>query len=138
MSNTNWIFAISPKVFTTIKNEFSSEIKERYSMSGENFSTEIEKNTPTKFPFVNVLNIALPEIGNDLENSDINAVIAGFQIDVYDNESVNKAKVVMQEIVRIMKSMRFNTVFIPVQTKDGSLHKVSMRFERIIAFNDVL
>ena len=139
MSNTNWIFALLPKVFTKVKTEFSQTIKDKYSMTAKNFSTEDAMNVKPVFPFVWIQQISCQEVGNDIDNTDINAVNVTFQIETYDSDSASKAKECMTEAMRIMKSMRFNVL--PdslISTKDDGLHRVVMRFSRIIAYNDII
>ena len=103
----DWTDRISSTVFTRIKNEFSSTIKKNYKMKDENFSTVGSSDTPAVFPFVYIQILPGAEQGQDLDGTSVNAGLFTFQIEVTDNQTQARAKDVMSEVKRIMKSMRF-------------------------------
>lgn len=134
-----WVMAIPSIVFTRIKTEFSSKLKEKYSITGKNFSTVGSSDTPPVFPFIYIQSIEPTETGMDLEGTNINGGIFSFQVDVIDNQSQTRAKEVMTEILRIMKSMGFQCKPIPSfdnSTKD--VHRMIARFRKNIDENDIL
>ena len=134
----DWTDMISSNVFTRIKNEFSSTIKKNYKMKDENFSTVGSSDTPAVFPFVYIQLLPSTEQGQDLEGTTINAGLFTFQIEVTDNQSQARAKDVMSEIKRIMKSMRFTVQPTPALEDTKDTHRAIMRCNRIIGFNDIL
>ena len=134
----DWTDMISSNVFTRIKNEFSSTIKKNYKMKDENFSTVGSSDTPAVFPFVYIQLLPSVEQGQDLEGNTINAGLFTFQIEVTDNQSQTRAKDVMSEIKRIMKSMRFTVQPTPDIQDTKDTHRAIMRCNRIIGFNDIL
>ena len=103
----DWTDRISSVVFTRIKNEFSSSLKTKYKMTSSNFSTVGSSDTPAVFPFVYIQLLPSAEQGQDIEGNTINAGLFTFQIEVTDNQTQARAKDVMSEVKRIMKSMRF-------------------------------
>ena len=126
-------------VFTRIKNEFSSSLKTKYKIENKNFSTVGSSDTPAVFPFIYLQSIEPIETGMDLEGTNINGGIFSFQVDVIDNQSQTRAKDVMTEILRIMKSMGFQCKPIPNfdnSTKD--VHRMIARFRKNIDENDIL
>ena len=134
---SDWIMLLPSVVFSRIKGEFSEEIKTSYGMTGSNFSTTDSSNTKAVFPFVYVHLMPGIEQGQTLDGETVNGGLFTFQIDVYDNQSQNRARQVMREIVRIMKSMRFQIVAMP-EFESGDTHRCTARFRRAIADNDVL
>ena len=134
----DWTDRISSIVFTRIKNEFSSTIKKNYKMKDENFSTVGSSDTPAVFPFVYIQLLPSAEQGQDLEGTTINAGLFTFQIEVTDNQTQARAKDVMSEIKRIMKSMRFTVQPAPDIQDTKDTHRAIMRCNRIIGFNDIL
>lgn len=134
----DWTDMISSNVFTRIKNEFSSTLKAKYKMKDENFSTVGSSDTPAVFPFVYVQLLPSAETGQDLEGTTINAGLFTFQIEVTDNQTQARAKDVMSEIKRIMKSMRFTVQCTPTLEDTKDTHRAIMRCNRIIGFNDIL
>ena len=134
----DWTDYISSNVFTRIKNEFSSTIKKNYKMKDENFSTVGSSDTPAVFPFVYIQLLPSVEQGQDLDGNTINAGLFTFQIEVTDNQTQARAKDVMSEVKRIMKSMRFTVQCTPTLEDTKDTHRAIMRCNRIIGFNDIL
>ena len=134
----DWTDRISSVVFTRIKNEFSSTIKTKYKMTSRNFSTVGSSDTPAVFPFVYVQLLPSAETGQDLEGATINAGLFTFQIEVTDNQTQARAKDVMSEVKRIMKSMRFTVQCTPTLEDTKDTHRAIMRCNRIIGSCDIL
>ena len=134
----DWTDRISSVVFTRIKNEFSSTIKTKYKMTSSNFSTVGSSDTPAVFPFVYINLLPSVERGQDIEGNTINAGLFTFQIEVTDNQTQARAKDVMSEIKRIMKSMRFTVQCTPTLEDTKDTHRAIMRCNRIIGSCDIL
>ena len=134
----DWTDRISSVVFTRIKNEFSSTLKTKYKMTSSNFSTVGSSDTPAVFPFVYIQLLPSAETGQDIEGNTVNAGLFTFQIEVTDNQTQARAKDVMSEVKRIMKSMRFTVQPTPDIQDTKDTHRAIMRCNRIIGFNDIL
>ena len=134
----DWTDRISSMVFTRIKNEFSSSLKAKYKMTSSNFSTVGSSDTPAVFPFVYIQLLPSTEQGQDLDGNEINAGLFTFQIEVTDNQSQTRAKDVMSEIKRIMKSMRFTVQPTPDIQDTKDTHRAIMRCNRRIGSDDIL
>ena len=134
----DWTDRISSVVFTRIKNEFSSTIKTKYKMTSSNFSTVGSSDTPAVFPFVYIQLLPSSEQGQDIEGNTINAGLFTFQIEVTDNQSQTRAKDVMSEVKRIMKSMRFTVQPTPTLEDTKDTHRAIMRCNRRIGSDDIL
>lgn len=134
----DWTDRISSIVFTRIKNEFSSTLKTKYKMTNSNFSTVGSSDTPAVFPFVYVQLLPSVEQGQDLDGNEINAGLFTFQIEVTDNQTQARAKDVMSEIKRIMKSMRFTVQCTPTLEDTKDTHRAIMRCNRLIGSGDIL
>ena len=134
----DWTDMISSNVFTRIKNEFSSSLKTKYKMTDSNFSTVGSSDTPAVFPFVYIQLLPSAEQGQDIEGNTINAGLFTFQIEVTDNQTQARAKDVMSEVKRIMKSMRFTVQCTPTLEDTKDTHRAIMRCNRIIGSCDIL
>ena len=134
----DWTDRISSVVFTRIKNEFSNSLKTKYKMTSGNFSTVGSSDTPAVFPFVYVQLLPSAETGQDLEGATINAGLFTFQIEVTDNQTQERAKDVMSEVKRIMKSMRFTVQCTPTLEDTKDTHRAIMRCNRKIGSYDIL
>ena len=134
----DWTDRISSVVFTRIKNGFSSTIKTKYKMTSSNFSTVGSSDTPAVFPFVYVQLLPSAETGQDLEGATINAGLFTCQVEVTDNVSQTRAKEVMSEVKRIMKSMRFTVQPTPEIQDTKGTHRAITRCNRRIGSDDIL
>lgn len=134
----DWTDRISSMVFTRIKNEFSNSLKTKYKMTSSNFSTVGSSDTPAVFPFVYVQLLPSAETGQDIEGNTINAGLFTFQIEVTDNQTQARAKDVMSEVKRIMKSMLFTVQCTPTLEDTKDTHRAIMRCNRIIGSCDIL
>ena len=134
----DWTDRISSIVFTMIKNEFSSTLKTKYKMTSSNFSTVGSSDSEPVFPFVYIQLLPSVEQGQDIEGNTINAGLFTFQIEVTDNQTQARAKDVMSEIKRIMKSMRFTVQCTPKLEDTKDTHRAIMRCDRIIGSCDIL
>lgn len=133
-----WIMTIPSIVFTKIKNGFSEDIKTKYGMKDTNFSTSAVLNTTATFPFVYIKLLGGSEEGMDLSGNTINAATFTFQIEVTDNRYQARAREVMNEVVRIMKEMRFTILALPLIESTEDVHTITCRFERVIGSGDTI
>ncbi|MBS7299132.1 MAG: hypothetical protein KIG65_08665 [Eubacteriales bacterium] len=134
----DWTDRISSVVFTRIKNEFSNSLKTKYKMTSSNFSTVGSSDTPAVFPFVYIQLLPSAEQGQDIEGNTINAGLFTFQIEVTDNQTQARAKDVMSEVKRIMKSMRFTVQCTPTLEDTKDTHRAIIRCNQIIGSCDIL
>lgn len=133
---SEWVMLVPSLVFTRIKDNFSPEIKATYNMKDNNFSTK-KTRSDAVFPFVYVHLLPAVEEGQDIEGNSINAGLFTFQIEVYDNHTHGRARSVMAEVVRIMKTMRFDVIAMP-EVEDGETIRYVARFRRMIGSGDIL
>lgn len=127
---------IESRVFSKIKTEFSPQIKVKY--PDLTFTTEQNIDSEPKFPTVYIHMLPSEEIGQDLTNETINGIRANFQIDVSDNQNNNRTKEVMVEVIRIMKTMRFNIQEMPYYEKRNQTYYSIARASRVIGSGDIL
>ena len=107
-------------------------------MTSSNFSTVGSSDSEPVFPFVYVQLLPSAEAGQDIEGNTINAGLFTFQIEVTDNQTQARAKDVMSEVKRIMKSMRFTVQPTPDIQDTKDTHRAIMRCNRIIGSCDIL
>lgn len=136
--SSNWIMQLPSMVFTRIKTEFSEKVKEKYKMTDKNFSTKDRQNKNAVFPFVYINMLPAVEYGEDLDGTEIHGGMFSFQIDVYDNQTQERSREVMIEVINIMKSMRFRTTSMPSFENGDSVYRMTARFQRMIGVSDIL
>lgn len=132
---SDWIMLVPSIIFARIKSEFDISLKTEYEMQDTYFSTTDSSNKKAVFPFVFVKAMGSQEQGQTLDGQMINAGMFTFQVDVYDNKTQQRARKVMGEIIRIMKSMRFEIVSMP-EFESTDVHRCTARFRRLIGAND--
>lgn len=142
-----WTMDIPTIVFSRIANDFSEDLKTKYKMqkikvngvtNWKNFSTSQVSETPPIFPYITVIELPGAERGQDLEGTSINGGLFSFQVDVFDNSSETRAKKCMEEVVRIMKSMRFQIPTMASFDSKPQEYRMVTRFSRVIGAGDRL
>lgn len=123
-------------VHSRIKAIVTSKLKTKY--PDISFTTSDKVKDKPKFPNVYTHMLGSQEKGSDLENNTINGALASFQIEVTDNESQTRAKVVMNEVVSVMKSMRFSVIAMPESQNTDTSYRCVARFRRVIGNLDVI
>ncbi len=128
--------SLESKIFTQIKAKFSQKIKNEY--KSLNFTVEEESKTDPQFPNVYIFLMESPEIGMTLEGTTFAGGLFTFQIKVTDNQNQTRVKDVMGEIVRVMKSMRFQMPAMPIYQNTKDEYWSIARFRRTICDGDFL
>ncbi len=123
-------------IATRIKAKMSKKIKEKY--KNLQITTQEESKTPVQFPNVYVFLMESPEIGMTLEGTSFAGGLFTFTIKVTDNQNQTRVKEVMGEVVRIMKSMRFQMPFLPIYQNTKDEYWSNARFRRTICDGDIL
>lgn len=131
-----WYENIFPSIMTRLKVESKKALGSTF--ADLEITDEIVTPTNPKFPTILALELPNTEQGNTLENVDIVALLYGIQIEVTDNKKQANAKIVMNEVVKIMKSMRFSVVQMPEVTYSQGVYRSVARFRRMIANGDNL
>lgn len=134
---SEWIFLVPSVVYSRIIDEFDADLKTKYNMTADNFSTTDSANKNAIFPFAFINQLQGTEEGQTLDGETVNGGLFSFQIDVYDNKTQQRARTVMAEICKIMKSMHFEIVGMPI-VESGDTHRCTMRFRRMIGASDSL
>lgn len=123
-------------ILTRVKAEFNKTIKNKY--PNLNFTTEPDNDSLPQFPTVYIHLLPSEEIGQTLDGTSINGIRANFQIDVMDNKDKTRAKEVMAEVKRIMKTMRFSFNEMPYHEKRNEIYYSLARASRVIGSGDIL
>lgn len=131
-----WYENIFPSILTRLKVESKKALGSTFT----DLEVTDEIVTPTNPSFPTILAVELPnaEQGNDLVNVDIVALMYGVQIEVTDNKKQANTKRVMNEVIKIMKSMGFSVLSMPEITYTNNVYRSVARFRRIIASGDNL
>lgn len=148
-----WTMDIPTQVFTRVTEDFSPELKSKYGFKmtkvkyewmdeaeiiWNKFSTSQISESPPEFPYITIIELPGQERGQDLEGSSLNAALFTFQVDCIDNVNESRARNCMAEVVRIMKTMRFQVKEMPSFDSRPQEYRMTARFSRVIGYNDIL
>ena len=131
-----WTSDIETKVFSRIKNEGVSALKQTFPSIF--YTAENKSESDPVFPTVFVQELPGLERGNTLDGTEINAVLASFQVDISDNKSKARVKQVMNQTVQTMKGMRFEVIAMPTYRAENCVYIGTARFRRMIGALDIL
>lgn len=80
MAQTDWVFSIEPKIYTIVKTRLENALKTTYP---DLYITQQEKlNDETSLPTIFIKMLDSPEIGADLDNITVNALMATFEVHI--------------------------------------------------------
>lgn len=123
-------------IFSRLKDQFSEKIKGNHPKL--NFTTQEKRKGDPKFPNVYVYLMPGTEIGQTLEGDTFAGGTFTFQIKVTNNSGQTAVQEITNEIIRLMKKMRFSIVATPVYENDADTQWSVMRFRRPICNGDIL
>lgn len=136
MDAVTWTSELGARIFTIVKTSLiDNGIMERYPTL--QFVSPDKQYIPSEFPTVWIREIQSIEMGNDLDNTTINAVSENIQVDVISRERQISRRV-MSEVVVEFKKLRFNVNALPLLREDELKAYCFARFNRTIGYNDVL
>lgn len=131
-----WWAELESRLFTLYKTKLNNALGDKY--PNLNCTMSPMTKAASKFPTAYIRMADWVETGNDLENTETNAIIGTLQLDVIANTSLNDCKEVVYESVNILKSLRFNIVGMPIYTSNENLFTGVIRFRRVIGNGESL
>lgn len=133
-ANIDWVSELESRIFTIVKYSLiENGIMQRYPTL--RFVTPDKQYVPSDFPTIWIREIQGIEMGEDLDNTEINAVSENIQVDVISLERQTSINI-MNEVVREFKKLRFNISTMPLSSIDDMKHYRFARFNRTIGMND--
>lgn len=138
---------MADKIYAILVNQFPERLKKKYKFKRTtvngvtqwlNFSKSSVSETKPIFPYITFLELPGQERGQTLEGDSINAAVFTFQVDVYDNAKEETTRECMAEIVKIMKSMRFQGSSMPAPDSRPQEYRSTARFSRLIGSLDMI
>lgn len=131
----NWFAEIESRVFTQI----SYMLTERENAPYPDMKcTTVSQNTVVNFPTMYIHELQPVEMGNDLVNQTVNAVLSTFEIQVWDNVSEKNCKDILTAAILEMKKLGFSVTMFPNVTTDSKIAWGVARFRRMIGAEDTL
>lgn len=126
--DNSWVFSLETTIFTKIKSEGLKLLKDKYPKI--NFTTSSVNMGSPIFPTVYVHELAGREIGQDLTNKTINAVVESLQVEVITDTSQSDCKYIASVIGSLFKSLSFSVDSFPSFENGSSYYRTVMRVSR--------
>ena len=131
----SWYEQIEPNVLTYVK-YMVEELGYTPRFTSLLDKTVVDDNgVPKKLPTVYIHLLQPTEVGNDLDNTEINGVLATIEIQIFSN-NYNESMSLRTITLDCMKRLRFNVPMLPVTTNQGDYFLTVGRYRRVIGHGD--
>lgn len=133
MDSEYWYAELESRLFTIFRTRLAAKI---YNVK---CTTKDQQIIERNFPMVYFHELEQMEIGNDLDNTSINAVNETIQIQVYAKNDEDCRNITTESVVQ-MKKLRFNINAMPIYThsEDGRISLSVFRATRVYGGGDNL
>lgn len=125
-----WWEKLEASLFTRFKTKLNNALSNKF--PNLYCTSSPMTKAASQFPTAYFRMVDWIEAGNDLENTEVSAILATLQVDVIANTSLNDCKKVVNETISIMKSMSFSIIAMPTFTASNNLYTGIVRFRRYI------
>lgn len=125
-----WWALLESRLFTKFKTKLNNALSNKF--PNLYCTSSPMTKAASQFPTAYFRMVDWIEAGNDLENTEVSAILATLQVDVIANTSLNDCKEVVNETIGIMKSMSFSIIAMPTFTANNNLYTGIVRFRRYI------
>lgn len=130
----NWYSKIQDKVFTVMSTRMKKALKK--SFPGTNYTTSSWNEDDPVFPTWCLRRLSWVEVGNDLENTSVNAVNVTFEVKVFTKDE-SSCEEILAETISQFKALRFNVVMMPIIERNmRNYYNGAIRATRIIGGGD--
>ena len=132
---STWFSEIESKVFTYISYKMTEKTGAPYPQL--NCTTKSQTTTPSKFPTLYLHNLTPVEQSQDLENDEVNSLLATIEIQVFSNQSEDEANNIMTSAIAFMKDLRWNVTMFPDPQTNDKVSFTIARFRKLVTEDDI-
>ena len=136
MATNDWFFNLESRIFTILKTRITRNLSTKYPNIFCTRSSQLDSEPV--FPTVYIHEMPGLEMGEDFDNTGINAVLETLQIDVTTNQSMQDCTRVMMEVISQLKALRFNIATMPTYLIEDNIYRGIVRARRLIGSDDTL
>lgn len=140
MADNDWVLDIEPKIYTIVKTRLKTALSSTY--PNLLVTQEQKLNDDTNLPSIYIKMLDSYEIGADLNNLTVNAMMITFEVHVTiakdgQNNGLTGLRKISKSVLDNFKKLRFNMVMRGEITKETSdTCKMISRFRRTIGGNE--
>lgn len=132
---STWYSQIESSIFTYL--QYMMKNRQNAPYPRLNCTTKSKSTKPSEFPTLYIHNLNPVEMAQDLENDEVNALLATIEIQVFSNVSEKEANDIMTTAISLMKENRWNvTMFPDPQTSDKISYAIA-RFRKLVTESDI-
>lgn len=131
-----WYAQIESTVFTIV--QYNLKTKKDAPYPDLTCTTASTSEIPSKFPTLYLHELSPLEMGQDLENTDINSILHSVEIKVFSNKSEVEVRNIMASAISEMKKLRYSVTLFPDPTTTNKVSSAVARFRRAIGRDDKL
>ena len=132
-----WFSQIESTIYTVLQYDLVEKDSAPFPSLNCTTSSENESlDGVSDFPALYIHMLPPQEVGNTLDNGDITAIRATFELQVFSNKSESECRMIMNACIMEMKKLRFNISMFPDPQTSNKKYYALARFTRIIAGGD--
>lgn len=131
-----WFSEVESKIFTYIQYGLTRKTNAPYPRL--NCTTKSQSTKPSVFPTLYLHNLTPIEQGQDLENDEVNALLATIEIQVFSNKSEDEANEIMTTAISLMKDLRWNVTMFPDPQTSDNVSLTIARFRKLVTKQDII
>ena len=137
MVSETWFSEIESTIYTHLQYQLAGRVDAPYPSLNCTTSSQNESlENVSDFPTIYIHMLPPLEMGNDLYNTDIAAVNATIELQVFSDKSETQCRRIMSSAIIEMKKLHFNVDMFPdPQTADKKYYAIA-RVSRVIACGD--
>jgi len=138
MISDTWYMEIESTIFTYLQYQLVERVDAPF--PGLNCTTSSQNESIeniTDFPTLYVHLLPPVELGQSLENTDIAAIRATFDLQVFSNKNEAECRKIITEVIKQMKSLRFNISMLPDPQTANKKYFALTRCTRVVAAGDL-
>lgn len=137
MVSDTWYAEIESTIFTYLQYHLVEKEDAPFPMLNCTTSSQSESiEDIVEFPTLYVHLLPPVEIGNNLENKDVPAIRASFELQVFSNKSETECRKLITACIQLMKSLSFNIPLLPDPQTSAKKYFAITRCSRVIASGD--
>ena len=140
MADNDWTFDVESKIYTIVKTRLTKSWSSTYPKLL--ITQEQKLNNEVQLPSIFIKMLDSPEIGSDLDNLTVNAMLVTFEVKITiakdgTNNGLTGLRKLSASVLDNFKQLRFNTVTRGEITRETSdTYTLIARFRRVIGGNE--
>ena len=137
MADNDWVYSVESKIYTIVKTRLENSLKTTYPSMV--ITQQQRLNDDTSLPSVFIKMLDSPEVGADLNNLTVNAMLVTFEthITVSKDMGLTGLRKIASAVLDNFKKLRFNVGMRGEITRETTdTYTIISRFNRVIGGNE--